>query len=96
MVNFQEMEQIQKNIKLNTINVQSVKNKDMILYEYIWGNKIDLCLMTETWVTDSDTYKGWKSCTILNNSNLRMDTSNRIGQQVGDLALVYSSLLNVT
>ena len=69
----------------------------MILYEYIWNNnKIGLCLMTETWLTDSDTDKDWKSCSVLNNSNLRMDASNRIGQQVGSLALVYSSLLNVT
>ena len=52
--------------------------------------------MTETWLTDSDTDKGWKSCTLLNNSSLRMDTSNRIGQQGGGLALVYSSMLNVT
>ena len=29
----------QKTIKLSTINVQSVKNKDMILFEYIWDNK---------------------------------------------------------
>ena len=86
----------QKTIKINTINVQSVKNKDMILYEYIWDNKIDLCLMTETWLTDSDTDKGWKSCTVLNNSNLRKDTSNRIGQQQGGLALVYSTSVNVT
>ena len=86
----------QKTIKLNTINVQSVKNKDIILYEYIWGNKINLCLMTKTWLTDSGTDKGWKSCTVLNNSNVRMDTSNRIGQQGGGLALVYSSSLNVT
>ena len=68
----------------------------MILYEYIWDNKIDLCLMTETWLTDSDTDKGWKSCSLLNNSNLRMDASHRIGQQGGGLALVYSSSLNVT
>ena len=86
----------QKTIKLSTINVQSVKNKDMNLYEYIWDIKIDLCLMTETWLTDSDTDKGWKSCSVLNNSNHRMDASNRIGQQGGGLALVYSSLLNVT
>ena len=52
--------------------------------------------MTEIWLTDSDTDKGWKSCTVLNNSNLRMNASNRIGQQGGGLALVYSSSLNVT
>ena len=86
----------QKTIKLSTINVQSVKNKDMIIHQYVCDNKIDLCLLTETWLTDSDIDKVWISCTSLNNRSLRMDTSHRIGQQVGGLALVISNILNVT
>ena len=76
--------------------MQSVKNKDMILHQYICDNKIDLCILTETWLTDSDIDKVWISCTSLNNGNLRMDTSHRIGQQGGGLALVSSNMLNVT
>ena len=76
--------------------MQSVKNKDMILHQYICDNKIDLCILTETWLTDSDTDKVWISCTSLNNWSLRIDTSHRIGQQGGGLALVYSNMLNVT
>ena len=83
-------------MKLSTINVQSVKNKDLIIHQYICYNKIDLCALTEAWLTDSDTDKVWISCTSLNNRSLRMDTSNRIGQQGGDLALVYGNMLNVT
>ena len=86
----------QKTIKLSTINVQSVKNKDLILHEYIYDNKIDLCILTETWLTDSDTGKIWISYTSLNNRSFRMDTSNRIGQQGGGLALVCGNMLNVT
>ena len=76
--------------------MQSVKNKDLILHQYICDNKTDLCILTETWLTDSDTDKVWISCTSLNNRSLRIDTSNRIGQQGRDLALVYSKMLNVT
>ena len=47
----------QKTFKLSTINVQSVKNKELILHQYICDNKIDLCIFTETWLTDSDTDK---------------------------------------
>ena len=83
-------------IKLSTINVQSVKNKDMILHQYVCGNKIDLCLLIETWLTDSDIDKVWRSCTSLNNGSLRMDTSHRIGQRGGGLALISSNILNVT
>ena len=67
----------QKTIKLSTINVQSVKNKDLILHQDICENKTDLCILTETWLTDSDTDKVWTSYTSLNNKNLRMDTSTR-------------------
>ena len=75
--------------------MQSVKNKDMILHQYICDNKIDLCILTETWLRDSDIDKVWISCTSLNNGYLRMDTSHRIGQQGGGLALVSSNMLNV-
>ena len=47
----------QKTIKLSTINVQPFKNKDLILYQYICDNKSDLCILTETWLTDSDIEK---------------------------------------
>ena len=86
----------QRTIKLSTINVQSVKNKDMILHQYICKNKIDLCILTETWLADSDIDKVWISCTSLNNGNLRMDTSHRSGQQGGGLVLVSNNMLNVT
>ena len=51
----------QKTIKLSTIHVQSVKNKDLILHQYICDNKIDLCILTEIWSTDRDTDKIWIS-----------------------------------
>ena len=86
----------QKTTKLSPIIVQSVKNKDLILHQYICDNKIDLCILTETWLTDSDTDKIWIFCTSLNNRSLRMDTSNRTGQQGGGLALFYGNMLNVT
>ena len=85
-----------KTIKPRTINVQSVKKKDPMLHRCICDNKVDLCTLTETWLTDSDTDKVWISCTSLNNRSLRIDTSNRIGQWGGGLALVYGNMLNVT
>ena len=75
---------------------KSVKDKDLILHQYICDNTIDLCILTETWLTGSDTDKIWISCTSFNNRSLRMDTSNRIGQQGEGLALVYGNMLNVT
>ena len=60
----------QNTIKLSTINVQSVKNKDIILCQYICDNKIDLCILTESSLTDSNINKVWISCISLNNGIL--------------------------
>ena len=86
----------QKTIRLSIINVQSIKNKDLILHHYICDNRMDLCILTEIWLTNSDTDKIWKSCTSLNDESLKMDTSNRLAQQGGGLELVYSNMFNVT
>ena len=59
-----------KTRKHSTINVQSVTNKDLILHQYICYNKIYLCILTETWLTESDTDKIWISCTSPNNNNV--------------------------
>ena len=64
-----------------------VRIKDLIIHQYICDNKIDPC---------SDTDKVWISCPSPNNMSLRIDTSNRIGQQGRSLALVYGNMLNVT
>ena len=87
---------VQKTIRLSTINVQFIKNKDLILHPYICDNKINLGMLKEIWLAKCDADKIQKSCTSLNNESLKMDTSNRIGQQEGGLALVYSNMLNVT
>ena len=68
----------------------------MISHQYICDNKTDLCILTETWLTDSDIDRVWISCTSRNDRHLRMDASHRIGQQGGGLALVNSNMLNVT
>ena len=85
-----------KTVKLSSINVQSVKNKDLNLHHYICNNIIDLCMLTKTWLTNSDTDKIWISFTSLHNKSLKIDTSNRLGQQGGGLALVYGNMVNVT
>ena len=37
-------------VKIATANVQSIKNKDLILHQHICDNEIDLCVLTETWL----------------------------------------------
>ena len=68
----------------------------MILHQHIFDNKIDLCVLTETWVSSKQNDKIWQSCTPLNNDPFRISISNRTGQSGGGLALVYNKEINVT
>ena len=38
-------------VMIATINVHSVRNKDLILHQHICDNEIDLCVLTETWLS---------------------------------------------
>ena len=68
----------------------------MILHQHICDNEIDLCVLTETWLSSKQNDKIWQSCTPLNNDPFRISISNRTGQSGGDLALVYNKEINVT
>ena len=83
-------------VKIATANVQSIKNKDLILHQHICDNEIDLCVLTETWLGNKQNDNTWKSCTPLNNDPFRISISNRTGQSGGGLALVYNKEINVT
>ena len=83
-------------VRIATFDVQSVKNKDLILHQHIWDNGIDLCVLTETWLSSKQDDKTWHSCTPLNNDPFRISISNRTGQSGGGLALVCDKEINVT
>ena len=83
-------------VRIATVNVQSVKNKDLILHQHICDNGIDLCVLTEMWLSSKQDDITWQSCTPLNNDPFRVSISNRIGQAGGGLALVYNKEINVT
>ena len=83
-------------VKIATANVQSIKNKDLILHQHICDNEIDLCVLTETWLGNKQNDNIWKSCTPLNNDPFRISISKRMGQSGGGLALVYNKVIKVT
>ena len=43
---------LEKQCKLMTLNAQSVKNKDTLIMDNIIENKVDTCVVTETWLTE--------------------------------------------
>ena len=69
-------------------NVQSIKNKDAVLHEFISDNDIDVSCVTETWLSSSDNDKVWLQATDLNKNGLSMHTSNKEGKRGGRVAQI--------
>ena len=69
---------IANKLKLSTVNIQSIKSKDDDLFEYLLESKTDLCVVTETWLSDENEEDGaWVSCTHLNKAPFKISISNR-------------------
>ena len=73
-------------------NIQSVRNKENELLEYLTDNNFDACILTETWLKDTDKHVVWVNCLSLNTNSHRIIISNR---PRGGLALVYKSSFSV-
>ena len=77
------------NIQLALLNAQSIKNKDIDIKEYLLEKKVDIAVITETWIQEMDVDNIWVEGCELNNDNFRVSTSNRTSRKGGGLLLVY-------
>ena len=70
-------------IKLATLNARSVKNKDeMIVNEFI-KEKIDIGLLTETWLKKTPEDQVWINQSDLTQSNFILQQHNQQGSRKG-------------
>ena len=65
------------NIKVRLANIQSIRNKDLILYDCLQSNDTDICILTETWLQNCDSDEIWLEMTDLNKNDFKMEVSNR-------------------
>ena len=82
-------------VNIMLTNVQSIKSKELQLYQVIKEENIDLCVATETWLSNKIEDDKWVKCTVLNNDNLKLANVNRISREGGGIALVYCNNLKV-
>ena len=75
------------NIIGSTCNVQSIKNKDLMVSELIQDYSLDFLVTTETWLNDTEQDNQW----LNNKDDLRLLPSNRKGKRGGGLALIAKS-----
>ena len=76
-------------------NIQSIKNKQLILHQYLVENNISLCLPTETLLSDTEADQVWLQCSSLNNNSFKCFTSNSQGRRGGGLAFISRDSYNV-
>ena len=60
---------ISGNLRIATVNARSLKPKQHFLLDLLIEYKIDILIVTETWINNSDNDKTWSECSVLNTGN---------------------------
>ena len=81
--------ELRKNLGLSLINIRSIKNKHTNLLDNLVENKIDICIVTETWLTDDD--KVWLDCSDLSKNGYHIQSANRRNRRGGGLAIIATT-----
>ena len=82
------------NITLGTINIQSIKQKELQVQELLEDYSLDALVVTETWLTEKDTQ--WLETTPLNRNPYNLSHTNRPNGRGGGLALITKNCYTVT
>ena len=78
-----------KQVKIATVNARSIKNKDLLIVDYLKQINIDVCIVSETWLTEQDAV--WLEGCELNKNGYKCNAVNREGRSGGGLAIVYKT-----
>ena len=76
------------NIRIATINVRSIKNKQQQIIETSKIENTDI-IHTKTWLKNLDEDKAWIDTSDLHSNNLRIDMVHRTARQGGGKALLH-------
>lgn len=80
-----------KKLQLVTLNAQSIKNKMDKITTYLHDIKADLCVITETWLQDTETDKIWLDTQCLGDLNYGIKLNNKKENKGGGIALLFNS-----
>ena len=77
-------------LKIATLNARSVKNKDQLLFQELTDNNINIGLITETWLKDTQEDEAWVNQSALQLNSYKTWLHNRPNDQCGGgLALIH-------
>ena len=83
---------IMQNMKVGYFNARSVCNKSNELNDFIVDNRLDICAITETWLT-GDGERDQIVCGTLTPNGYKLDTLSRKTGKGGGVAILYKSSL---
>ena len=77
-------------MRIATLNARSVKNNDHLIVQQLHDTDVDLAVIIERWLKDTDTDKAWLNQSEHRQSNYNILLQNRPGpKKGGGIALMY-------
>ena len=55
----QSMRDLKLNLTLSLLNAQLIKNKELLLHGQLIHHDVDICILTETWLSENDSDRTW-------------------------------------
>ena len=89
-------DQLSKFTRIGTLNARSVKNKSDLILETCLLHNLDMAVITETWLKDTDEDQAWLQSSEMTQKEYRLDTINRNKRKGGGIALLYRKDLHPT
>ena len=87
-VSLQQAAETTIEVNFSTMNTQSLRNKEFVVLEELKNNPVDLSVLTETWIDNTENEKAKLLSSPLNTDGFRMYTKNRVGNKGGGIVLV--------
>ena len=70
------------------MNMQSIKNKKELVHSILEDNKVDIAVVTETWLNSSDTDRIWIMASEIDRGDYCLSSCPRTGHRGGGVALI--------
>ena len=77
------------------MNAQLIMAKENIIHEILVSDRIQVCLITETWLRSNISNDTWVWSSSLCTNEFRMSTVNRQQGRGGGLALIHKNEIKV-
>ena len=82
-------------LRIGTINIRSIKKNDQVLLREIIHSNLDIIIVTESWLKDTEVDQNWVQGCDFNRSPFQCHHADRRGKTGGGLMLICKSTMDV-